>query len=90
VLSAWGEKPGRLRVLQDELAAIRKTGFAVSTGEVDSGVWGVSAPLFGANRQALAALTLMAPTMRAKGQEAALTNMAMVTAARISRVLSPP
>jgi DNA-binding IclR family transcriptional regulator len=90
VLSAWGDKPGRLRVLKDELTAIRQAGFAVSTGEVDSGVWGVSAPLFGASRQALAALTLMAPTMRAKGQEAALTNMAMVTAARISRVLSPP
>jgi DNA-binding IclR family transcriptional regulator len=57
---------------------------------VDAGVWGVSAPLFGANRQAVGALTLMAPVTRAQGQESALTDMTIVAAARISRGLSLP
>jgi DNA-binding IclR family transcriptional regulator len=57
---------------------------------VDAGVWGVSAPLFGAARRAVGALTLMAPVTRAQGQESALTDMTMVAAARISRGLSLP
>lgn len=72
-----------------ELAAIREAGFAVSAGEVDAGVWGVSAPLFAAARHAVGALTLMAPLLRAQGQEPALTQMTIVAAARISRALSP-
>jgi DNA-binding IclR family transcriptional regulator len=73
-----------------ELAAIREAGYAMSTGEVDAGVWGVSAPLFGAGRQAVGALTLMAPVTRARGQEAALADMTIVAAARISRALAAP
>lgn len=73
---------------QAELEAIRQAGFAVSSGEVDPGVWGVSAPLFGTTRQAMGAITLMAPISRAHGQELALINMAVVAAARISRNLT--
>jgi DNA-binding IclR family transcriptional regulator len=73
---------------QAELEAIRQAGFAVSTGEVDPGVWGVSAPLFGTARQAMGAITLMAPISRAQDQEQALINMAVVAAARISRNLA--
>lgn len=73
---------------QAELDAIRLAGFAVSTGEVDPGVWGVSAPLFGTARQAVGAITLMAPISRAQGQEQALIHMAVVAAARISRNLT--
>lgn len=73
---------------QAELEAIRQAGFAVSSGEVDPGVWGVSAPLFGTARQALGAITLMAPISRAQGQDQALINMAVVAAARISRNLA--
>jgi DNA-binding IclR family transcriptional regulator len=76
------------KVAGDERAAIRKAGYAMSAGEVDAGVWGVSVPLFGVARQAVGALTLMAPIMRAQGQESALTDMAVVAAARISRGLS--
>lgn len=72
------------------LAAIRQAGYAMTAGEVDPGVWGVSAPLFGAARQGVGALTLMAPVTRAHGQESALTDMTMVAAARISRGLSSP
>jgi DNA-binding IclR family transcriptional regulator len=35
------------------------------------------------------AITLMAPISRVQGQEAALTQMTVVAAARISRQLSP-
>ncbi|MEO7953190.1 MAG: IclR family transcriptional regulator [Polaromonas sp.] len=70
-----------------ELDRIREAGFAASTGEVDAGVWGVSVPLFGATRQAVGAITLMAPISRAQVQEQALIHMAVVTAARISRHL---
>lgn len=73
----------------DALAAIREAGFATSAGEVDPGVWGVSAPVFAAPRHAVGAITLMAPISRVQGQESAFTQMTVVAAARISRQLSP-
>lgn len=82
-----GNSPER-QAAQAELEAIRQAGFAVSTGEVDPGVWGVSAPLFGTARLAVGAITLMAPASRAQGQDMALINMAVVAAARISRNLT--
>ncbi len=83
----WGVgTPGR-QAAQNELDLIREAGYAVSSGEVDAGVWGCSVPLFGATRQAAGAITLMAPIVRAQGQEQALIHMAVVAAARISREL---
>ncbi len=70
-----------------ELAAIRKCGYAVSTGEVDEGVWGISAPLFGADKRAVGALTLMAPSVRVLSKQSPLIQMTVVAAARISRSL---
>lgn len=71
-----------------ELRAIRKAGFAVSNGEVDAGVWGVSAPLFAMGKQAVGALTLMAPGVRIQDKHSPLIQMTVVTATRISRSLS--
>lgn len=71
-----------------ELGAIRKAGFAVSNGEVDAGVWGVSAPLFAMGKQAVGALTLMAPSVRIQDKHSPLIQMTVVAAARISRSLS--
>lgn len=90
LLAAQHGTAARRRSARDELAAVRKAGYAMTAGEVDPGVWGVSAPLFGAARQAVGALTLMAPVTRARGQESALADMTIVAAARISRGLSPP
>ncbi|MCW8174521.1 IclR family transcriptional regulator [Verminephrobacter aporrectodeae] len=70
------------------LEGVARAGYAVSSGVVDAGVWGVSVPLFGTARQAAGAMTLMAPILRAQGQEAALIGMAAVAAARISRKLA--
>lgn len=73
-----------------ELEGITSAGYAVSAGEVDAGVWGVSVPVFGSPRQAAGAITLMAPILRAQGQETALVGMAVIAAARISRQLTRP
>lgn len=83
--SQWGAGTQERQAAQDELDAIRRTGFAVSGGEVDPGVWGCSVPLFDASRRAVGAITLMAPILRAQDQEPALIHMAVVAAARISR-----
>lgn len=71
-----------------EFSAIRKAGYAVSDGEVDPGVWGVSAPLFSIGKRAAGVLTLMAPSVRVRDRQAALIQMTVVAAARISRSLS--
>lgn len=70
-----------------ELTAIRKAGYAVSSGEVDEGVWGISAPLFGIDKRAVGALTLMAPSVRVQSKQSPLIQMTVVAAARISRSL---
>lgn len=84
----WGAGTVERATAEAELQAIVQVGHATSVGEVDAGVWGVSVPLFSAPRQAVGAITLMAPISRAHGQEATLTGMTVVTAARISRHLS--
>ncbi len=85
--SQYAPDSAERQAAQTELEAIREAGFAASTGEVDPGVWGISVPLFGSARQAVGAITLMAPISRALSQEQVLTRMAVVTAARISRNL---
>ena len=85
--SQWGAGTPERDAAQRESDAIRKAGFAMTAGEVDPGVWGCSVPLFGASRQSVGAITLMAPIVRASGQEKALIRMAVVAAARISRQL---
>ena len=88
-LGAPSAEPDQKRSeLLAELGAIRKAGFVVSDGEVDAGVWGVSAPLFAMGQQAVGALTLMAPSVRIRGKHSPLIQMTVVTAARISRSLS--
>ncbi len=90
VLQSQYPDPAQRQAALAELVAIRQAGYAMTAGEVDPGVWGVSAPLFGAARQGVGALTLMAPVTRAQGQETVLTDMTIVAAARISRGLSSP
>lgn len=73
-----------------QLAHIRQLGYVTSSGEVDAGVWGLSAPLFAAPRHVVGVITLMAPISRIQDQTTTLTQMTVVAAARISRQLSPP
>lgn len=67
-----------------ELAQIRARGYATSLGEVDEGVWGVSAPLFRHRDKAIGSITLMAPGSRTLGREESLTRMTLDAARRIS------
>jgi len=87
LLDGLGESPARRAERAAELDAIREAGHAVTQGEVDAGVWGVSAPVLASGRRLRGAITLMAPITRVEGMEAALLHMTVVTAARISRAL---
>lgn len=56
--------------LEDELATIRRQGYAVSDSEVDAGIWGISAPIrAGLSAHADSVITLMAPVARARHRE---------------------
>ena len=83
----YGPDSAHRQAVQSELEGIRQAGFVATIGEVDAGVWGVSAPLFDTARQAVGAITLMAPFSRAQNQDQTLIRMTIVTAARISRGL---
>jgi DNA-binding IclR family transcriptional regulator len=89
VLDGWeSEPPDPQRPGRAALAAIRKAGYASSQNEVDEGVWGASAPLFGPAQRLAGCMTLMAPTSRALPREAELIQLLVVAAARVSRLLS--
>jgi len=70
--------------LEAELARIQAQGHACTAGEVDDGVWGVSAPVFQLSSHAIAVVTLMAPSLRIGDRAPTLIDMAMRVAARIS------
>lgn len=68
-----------------QLDDIRVAGYAASNGEVDTGIWGASAPLYQTRgADAMAVITLMAPSSRAHGQEKRLIDMTVRGAAQIS------
>ncbi len=73
--------------LHVELAAIRKCGYAVSEGEVDWGVWGVSAPVLSKSGRLLGGVSLMAPAVRAQGRHETLIRATLDACAQICRQL---
>jgi DNA-binding IclR family transcriptional regulator len=74
--------------LELQLERIRTQGYAVSNGEVDIGIWGASAPLFQhPGHPAVAVITMMAPALRAQGQEDRFIEMTVRGAAHISSQL---
>ena len=83
-----GPHAGVLTAVQTHLRQIRETGYVITSGEVDAGVWGCSVPLFGAGRRAVAALTLMAPQQRVSDQQPQWLQHTLTAAARISRALT--
>jgi len=84
---ACTRRPDEFASLADELTAIRLTGYAVSNGEVDMGVWGVSAPIWQPSHQAVAVVTLMAPSTRAAEAVDGLIAATVAAAQRISERL---
>lgn len=65
--------------LRSELQAIKHAGFGQSSGEVDAGIWGVSAPIL-KKQQLLGVMTVMVPVHRA--QEADFFTAQVVDCAR--------
>jgi len=74
--------------LQAELNAIHTQGYAVSEGEVDWGVWGVSAPVFYKPGQAAGVITLMAPAVRVQTRAQELITATVDAAAAITERLA--
>jgi DNA-binding IclR family transcriptional regulator len=54
----------RLDEIYVELGVIRSRGYAISRGEIEEGSWGVAAPIFGAEGEPVAALSLWGPDQR--------------------------
>lgn len=87
-LAQLSQAPGFDKVaFLTELADIRQQGYAVTDSEVDAGVWGVSAPIFQRLNQAVASITLMAPSTRAASRTQNLIAITVNAAQRISRRL---
>lgn len=80
-------KPKEERRLRDELSVIRAQGYAVSEGEVDMGVWGISAPIFSKSDHMVGAITLMSPAIRAEDQQQKLIGLTVKAAVAISERL---
>jgi DNA-binding IclR family transcriptional regulator len=82
------EKPPTPAALRRELAGIRESGYAFSTGQKIVGSRGISAPILGADGVAVGSLTLTIPQMRfredAKRQ---LAEMVMSGARKLSSTL---
>lgn len=51
-------------LLRTQLETIRANGYAVTNGEVDEGVRGVAAPIFGPNKRIVAGLSVAGPAFR--------------------------
>jgi DNA-binding IclR family transcriptional regulator len=83
-----GSNKKDIQRLHAELAAIRTQGYATSEGEVDWGVWGISAPIFYRPGHAAGAITLMAPAVRAEGRHRQFIASTVRTAAAISERLA--
>jgi len=73
--------------LEREIMQIRSQGYALSSSEVDEGIWGVSVPLLAGKNKLLGTLTLMAPVSRAQAQMQAFTRQTRQGAARIMTCL---
>lgn len=75
------------QALSLELEQIRRNGHAISAGEVDDGVWGISVPILPHVGKLMGAITLMAPITRVEHRRQSLTDLTVETAQRISRRL---
>lgn len=74
--------------IRQELAAIRKQGYAQVMDANVEGASGVSAPIFGPDGRVVGALNLGAPTWRYEERSRALTRIVCREAANITRILA--
>lgn len=90
VASANGLSPAQVTRLTVELRQVRARGFAVSVGEVDPGVWGVSAPVLDRGGGLIGVVSTMAPDFRGRPRRDALVTLTHAAAADISRIKDLP
>ncbi len=79
--------PTALTKWQGDLNGIVKQGFAVSRAEFDSGVFGVSAPVF-RNKKILGAVSVMAPLDRIESRKDRLIQSVLTCAKQLSQIES--
>jgi IclR family acetate operon transcriptional repressor len=73
------------RVLRGQLDQVRADGYAITAGEYETGLNAVAAPVFGANGEAVAAISLSGPAYRLPMTELPATAATVIAAAaRIS------
>lgn len=74
--------------LAEELKQIRSQGYALSKGELEHGLMTVAAPIFDLNAQAVAAVSIVAPSVRVgEGELEPLAILATQSANKISHAL---
>jgi IclR family KDG regulon transcriptional repressor len=77
-----------VELLREELARIRKQGFAVGSGERTSGVLGVSAPIFDYKQQVVGSISVSGPMPRFDMEKALqFSTLIMEKAKKISLIL---
>ena len=76
--------------LERDLETVRARGFAESEGEVDAGVWGVSAPVFSFGQRLEGAISLMVPAPRVGDRRDDFIALTVETAAAVSAQLHQP
>lgn len=88
---AHGESDASVRDWQtfyEKMLSIRKAGYSLTKGELNSGIEGISAPIFGAERDVIGSLTLIGDLGRmAMLREEALIEVVQKTTAVISESL---
>ena len=77
-------------VLREQLEEIRSRGYAINEQEVVEGAFGVSVPIFGADRSLAACLTIGMPGLRFKSRKDMVLKKAVAGANEISLGLGQP
>ncbi|WP_072298679.1 IclR family transcriptional regulator [Paracoccus sp. SM22M-07] len=81
-------KSAEAKALRAELETIRALGYAESEGEVDAGIWGVSAPIYSGTGAMEGCITLMVPSFRVGERRDALIRKLCTTASNATEALS--
>ena len=81
VLMAFGAAPEQDE-LAEQLAKVRRSGYATAVDELEVGLAGIAAPVLGAGSQALAALSISGPTLRLTAERIADLHPTLIDEAR--------
>ncbi|MEV0050598.1 IclR family transcriptional regulator [Saccharopolyspora shandongensis] len=84
--AAHGLTPPQVHKLEIDLRRVRGKGFAVSVGQVDPGVWGVSVPVLDRKQNLVGVVSTMAPDFRVRPRHESLVTLTHAAAQDISRL----